>query len=197
MRRLCGARGSTWWSGTRCLRTRFCWEGLERPLQVVERSVRSSWEERTASACEEQERRVRRAPGRGPPSGVRPRRAPLMRVTLVRRAEDRHRLVWSFHHALLDGWCLPLILKEVLGRTRRCAPGVARSLPPASVPRATSRGSQEQDLAAAERYWREALAGFRTPTPLAVDRAPSRSRDGSTATRTQAFADRAGGDVRP
>src|SRR5262249_56161557 len=40
--------------------------------------------------------------------------APLMRVALLRVADDAWRLVWSHHHLLLDGWSLPLLLKEVL-----------------------------------------------------------------------------------
>ncbi|EHP37505.1 non ribosomal peptide synthase [Cupriavidus basilensis OR16] len=32
------------------------------------------------------------------------RQPPLMRVALLRTGPDRHHLVWTVHHLLLDGW---------------------------------------------------------------------------------------------
>ena len=46
-------------------------------------------------------------------------RAPLMRLAMLLVRERRYRFVWSWSHLLLDGWCLPVILQEVFGRTRR------------------------------------------------------------------------------
>ena len=37
-----------------------------------------------------------------------------MRLILVRVADDAHEFIWSYHHLLLDGWCLSIVLKEVL-----------------------------------------------------------------------------------
>ncbi|MFJ7148862.1 amino acid adenylation domain-containing protein [Streptomyces sp. NPDC100445] len=42
-----------------------------------------------------------------------PARPPLMRFALVRLGERGHRLVWSVHHILLDGWSLPLAVREL------------------------------------------------------------------------------------
>ena len=39
-------------------------------------------------------------------------RAPLMRLALMRCAEDRWLFLWSHHHVLLDGWSGPLVLKD-------------------------------------------------------------------------------------
>ncbi len=38
--------------------------------------------------------------------------APLVRLTLVVLGEAEHRLVWTFHHAILDGRCFPMVLRE-------------------------------------------------------------------------------------
>ncbi|MBM4266051.1 MAG: AMP-binding protein, partial [Deltaproteobacteria bacterium] len=51
-------------------------------------------------------------------------RAPLLRVTLVRAGERDHRVLWTIHHALVDGRSLALLLEEVFalyeaGRDRR------------------------------------------------------------------------------
>ena len=39
--------------------------------------------------------------------------APLNRVTLVRLADEEHRLVWSTHHLYVDGWSWPLVFRDV------------------------------------------------------------------------------------
>ncbi|QRQ85280.1 non-ribosomal peptide synthetase [Cupriavidus oxalaticus] len=41
-------------------------------------------------------------------------RAPLMRLTLVRIADDAWRFLWTWHHLLLDGWSMSRLLGEVL-----------------------------------------------------------------------------------
>src|SRR5207237_1315866 len=38
----------------------------------------------------------------------------LLRFTLVRLSADRHRLVITNHHILMDGWSLPIVLRELL-----------------------------------------------------------------------------------
>ena len=41
-------------------------------------------------------------------------RAPLMRLTLFLRPDGGHDLVWTDHHALLDGWSVSQVMGEVL-----------------------------------------------------------------------------------
>ena len=40
--------------------------------------------------------------------------APMMRIQLARLAQDRYHFLWSHHHVLLDGWCGPIIFREVM-----------------------------------------------------------------------------------
>jgi amino acid adenylation domain-containing protein/non-ribosomal peptide synthase protein (TIGR01720 family) len=150
------------------LRTRFCWEGLERPVQIVERGVPLPWRQEDWSGLPpaEQDQRCRSLREADRERGFDLARAPLMRVSLLRLEEERHRLVWSFHHALLDGWCLPLVLGEVLALYRLYAQGTAEKPPEPRPYRDYVAWLATQDLAAAERYWREELKGFATPTPL-------------------------------
>jgi amino acid adenylation domain-containing protein/non-ribosomal peptide synthase protein (TIGR01720 family) len=92
---------------------------------------------------------------------------PLMRLTLVREAADRHRLVWSSHHLVFDGWCLSLILAEVFALYR--APGI--QLPPARPYRDYIAWLAHRDDTEAELHWQEALRGFAEPTSIPFDRA--------------------------
>ena len=37
-----------------------------------------------------------------------------MRFALIRLAADGHRLVMSNHHLLMDGWSMPILVRELL-----------------------------------------------------------------------------------
>src|SRR5438874_1094929 len=98
------------------LRTTFLWEGLDEPLQVVRKRVELPWiqEDWRGLSLHEQQGRfeafLEADLGRGFELG----QAPLMRCALLRVTEANYYFVWSRHHLLLDGWSLPLVLKEVL-----------------------------------------------------------------------------------
>ncbi|MEU4333849.1 amino acid adenylation domain-containing protein [Micromonospora lupini] len=80
--------------------------------------------------------------------------APPVRLTVVRRAADHVDLVLTFHHLLLDGWSLAVLLAEVLDGRREPVAPLRRHL---------------RWLAGADRstgYWKRLLAGFPEPTPL-------------------------------
>lgn len=38
---------------------------------------------------------------------------PLLRLLLIRMGDDRHRLVITNHHILMDGWSLPVLMREL------------------------------------------------------------------------------------
>lgn len=89
-------------------------------------------------------------------------RPPLMRVALLRTQDDRHHLVWTAHHLLLDGWSSSLLLGEVL----RAYEGV-----PLPAPLGRFRDHiawlQARDPVAGEAHWRAQLARLESPTQLA------------------------------
>lgn len=91
--------------------------------------------------------------------------APLMRLRLFRGGAEDFRLVWTFHHALLDGRSFPIVLDEVFA----FYDDPARPEPAASRPfRDFIDWHRAQDSATSEPFWRKLLAGFSAPTPLTV-----------------------------
>ncbi|HZA24232.1 MAG TPA: condensation domain-containing protein, partial [Dehalococcoidia bacterium] len=154
------------------LRTAFLWEGLEEPLQVVRKRADLSWTEEDWRGVppHEQPARLEAFLEADRARGFELSQAPLMRCALLRVAEERYYFVWSHHHLLLDGWSLPLVLKEVLTCYEAYKRGGAPRLDPARPYRDYIAWLQHQDLAQAEGYWREALRGFTAPTPLAIGR---------------------------
>src|SRR5262249_10152407 len=97
------------------LRTGFAWEGLERPIQIVYKQVRMpinvmDWRGQTEA---EQRERLGEYLKRDRAAGFDLSRAPLMRVTVIRKGAEQYQIIWSHHHILLDGWSIPLVMKEV------------------------------------------------------------------------------------
>ena len=90
---------------------------------------------------------------------------PLMRFALIRLAADRHRLLISNHHLLMDGWSAPILVRELLEVYARH--GSAASLPRVTPYRDYLTFIARQDRAAGLAAWREALAGLEEGTRLA------------------------------
>ncbi len=83
---------------------------------------------------------------------------PAFRVALLRTAEDRHRIVLTNHHIVLDGWSKPILLQEIF------ASYYGQRLPAAVPYRRFVAWLADRDRAAAQAAWRQVLAGFDTPT---------------------------------
>ncbi|MGO4618002.1 amino acid adenylation domain-containing protein [Nocardia sp. 2YAB30] len=93
------------------------------------------------------------------------RTAPLLRFALIRSAADVYHLLVTSHHILLDGWSMPLLIKDLL--TVYALGGKSRHLPKVPSYRTYLAWLVAQDAEAARTAWRTALAGFAEPTPLA------------------------------
>ena len=86
---------------------------------------------------------------------------PLMRLALVKVADNRHCFVWTRHHLLLDGWSTSQLMGEVL----RCYAG--ETLPPTEGRyRDYIEWLQRRDADASEAYWRDQLQHLDAPTHL-------------------------------
>ncbi|MET0649944.1 MAG: amino acid adenylation domain-containing protein, partial [Pyrinomonadaceae bacterium] len=152
------------------LRTCFHWDGLEKPLQVVHRNVELRWDELDLSGVEEAEalERWRDRLRRERALGFKTSEAPLMRWTLADLGGSRWRFNWSQHHLLLDGWSSSLVLGEVLETYAALREGREAAVPRPRPFREMVGWLHRQDAGGAERFWRERLAGFTTPTPLVL-----------------------------
>ncbi|MEP7308327.1 MAG: amino acid adenylation domain-containing protein [Acidobacteriota bacterium] len=152
------------------LRTSFHWTQLPRPVQVVHRHAQIPWsvDDWSGLTADEREHRWvlqgeddrRRAFDVTTP--------PLMRCALSRIGPDTYRFRWSQHHLLLDGWSSSIVLQDVVAAYEAMVKG--ESFEPAAPPpfRDHIRWLQDQDHAAAERFWRDHLDGLADPTPLAI-----------------------------
>ncbi|MFE9701916.1 amino acid adenylation domain-containing protein [Streptomyces sp. NPDC005930] len=94
-----------------------------------------------------------------------PEQPPLLRFTLIRLGEDRHRLLFAAHHLLLDGWSAQVLAGELF--TLYGQRGDTAALPPVAPYRDYLAWLADQDRPAAEKAWADALAGVDEPTLVA------------------------------
>jgi amino acid adenylation domain-containing protein/non-ribosomal peptide synthase protein (TIGR01720 family) len=150
------------------LRTAIITKGQSEPVQVVFRNlafniIEEDWRGLSNSAQENRLKQFLEADRR---QGFILNRPPLMRVTLIRLAEDCWHLVWSHHHLILDGWSWPILLREFLLLHKAAKENTEISLPnvrPYSDFIAWFKQKNPQD---GESFWREYMGGFESATPL-------------------------------
>ncbi|MCV7298538.1 amino acid adenylation domain-containing protein [Mycobacterium barrassiae] len=83
------------------------------------------------------------------------------RAALIRTAEDRYEFVLTVHHIVIDGWSLPVLLREIFA-------GYCGHRLPAPVPvRKFVTWLAGQDRGTAEAVWAKVFEGFDTPTLVA------------------------------
>ncbi|MFC7617379.1 amino acid adenylation domain-containing protein [Actinokineospora soli] len=141
------------------LRAAFRYEKLSKPVQIIPREIDPPWQylELADDAAFEAAVAADRA------ERFDLTRPPLIRFTLVKRGPDRHTLVMTNHHILVDGWSMPIMVRELF------ALYAGESLPPVTPFKNYLAWLSKQDTGAAEQAWRDALAGLDEPTLFAPD----------------------------
>jgi polyketide synthase PksJ len=156
------------------LRTAFVTEDLKEPLQLIRPRVDVPWiseDWRDASPAQQDVRLAAlSADHRTQPFTL--DRPPLMRMALVRLSETKHKFFWTFHHVLLDGWSVAMVLREVEVFYDALRQGREATLPRPRPFKDLIGWLKKQDLSAAESFWRTRLKGFEAPTPLGIDIRP-------------------------
>lgn len=154
------------------LRSRLRWEGVAQPMQDVIDQVKIPVERFDWRALTEAERQQRfqvlldHDRARGFDLGE----APLLRLALVRAGEREHWVLWTYHHALLDGRSRLLVLREVFSFYEAFSGGADADFPLPRPYRDYIEWLRKVDYDSAKAYWQGALSGFRAPTPLVVAR---------------------------
>ncbi len=154
------------------LRTAFDWQLKAEPLQIVLSAVAAEIgvsEIATDVADPLGHPQIRAFLAEDRARGFDLTRPPLMRLSALRLAADRHVLVWTRHHLTCDGWSLPVVFGELFDLYAALKTGQSPNLPPASPYAAYVAWWHNQDGAAATRFWAERLARHfaAAPEPIA------------------------------
>ncbi|KAA0984731.1 amino acid adenylation domain-containing protein [Pseudomonas sp. ANT_J12] len=146
------------------LRAGFIWgsDGLDTPLQVIYRQLTLEMPEVDVRGEPDQAAALEARARADLERGFDLQNPPLLRLCLLRTADDRHRLIFTCHHILMDGWSNSRMFGEVLqdyaGQPVPSAQGRYRDF---------LAWLQRQDKDAAQAFWRGQLAQLSEPTRLA------------------------------
>ena len=136
---------------------RFC-EQFDEPVQVIPADPEACWQYVDLGSDVNVDELVERVCAHERNAVCDLSDQPAFRVALIRTGEDRHRLVLTNHHIVLDGWSMPILLGEIF------AGYYGHRLPAAGSYRSFLAWLADRDLDAAREAWREVLADFDRPT---------------------------------
>jgi Condensation domain len=149
-------------------RTGFAWENTPRTMQIVFKKAEpeflrfdwshlkgEAWREAFGALMDDDYRR---------PFDM--RRAPLVRMTTVRLTPNDHLHLFTAHHAVMDGWSLPLVWGDWWSLYQEEIGGAPANLPAPPRFRDYVGWVMRQDPSTSEAYWRAELAGVTAATPL-------------------------------
>ncbi|PXX66691.1 non-ribosomal peptide synthase protein (TIGR01720 family)/amino acid adenylation domain-containing protein [Nocardia tenerifensis] len=149
------------------LRVAFAEDAAGKPVQIVQDELEVPWRlidlgqlEPEAAAAE-----LARIKAADLADHFDMRTAPLLRFALIRSSANAFHLLVTSHHILIDGWSMPLLMKDLL--TAYALGGNSRHLPKVPSYRGYLAWLVAQKADAAREAWRAALSGITEPTPLA------------------------------
>ncbi len=151
------------------LRTKFLWEKLEEPMQVVMRSVDIKWLQHDLSHIPQAELKAEldNIIDKDRLLGFHLDDAPLMRLHFIKVSATQNHFLWAFHHLLLDGWSGQIILDQCLTVYRQLNSGkdTVDIVLTASAPfRNYVDYLSQYDLSSAKDYWQSLLAPIKKKT---------------------------------
>ena len=158
------------------LRASVHWKNLDQPAWVVRRradvDVRyDDWSDRPAG---EREAAFAELLGADRREGLRLDGPHAHRLWVIRFGQEEHRVCWTSHHLLLDGWSAGVVLRDLLA-----AYGGGDPRPTAAGPAAYLRHLRYQDATARADYWRDRLARLDAPSLLPEGEGETRQVSGS------------------
>ncbi len=151
------------------LRTAFEWENLPHPLQVVLSEASQSWnyQDWRVMTEEEREHRLEQFLEEDRRQGFELNQPPLMRMNFLHWTENSYRLIWSFHHILLDGWSFTILHNEMFQIYDALIREQEFVLPSPSSYLDYIAWLDRQDRPRAAGFWKRLLDGFQNPLILA------------------------------
>lgn len=155
------------------LRTSFHWPGGSEPFQRVDDEAEMPWRVLDGKewSSEQGDTIWRTVLEDDRTRGFQMNQAPLMRCGLTEFNGRETRLLWTFHHILMDGRSISLVLEEVLSFYEELGRRERRERPAPKPFGEFVEWLSQLDEKPAARYWKELLSGFEPPQPLQLGKA--------------------------
>jgi amino acid adenylation domain-containing protein/non-ribosomal peptide synthase protein (TIGR01720 family) len=140
----------------------------DEPVQVILDSIDLNfhYDDWNGATGAEREHRLREFLAQDRERGIDLKTAPLMRFALLQAEPFRHIFIWSSHHLLMDGWSLPIILKDVFAAYEQIKHSHQPQIRPGRPYKDYIGWLKAQDRRDSEAFWRHLLGGFTSPVSL-------------------------------
>jgi amino acid adenylation domain-containing protein len=144
------------------LRTGFYFDSFNIPVQCVYREIEMPLQQEDYSSLSDTERDESIAAFKQS-DRLRPfnfREAPLMRASLLRLSDNSHCMLWTYHHLIMDGWSMQVLMKEFLDVYESLVSGADIADVPEDKYEDYIRYIERHAKSKEEGYWRSYMDGL-------------------------------------
>ncbi|MBD1379486.1 non-ribosomal peptide synthetase [Metabacillus arenae] len=147
------------------LRANFLWEGFAKPIHIINQQGKVDlkildWTSRLFGSKEEIKQEIEALCSSQRLNGFHLEKDTLMKLTLVMIDKETYYFIWSYHHLLLDGWSMPMILNQLSKTYSDLLNKRIPAVPSARPFRDFISWQLDQDLSEAESFWKGAFDGY-------------------------------------
>ncbi len=144
------------------LRTNFIYQNISKPMQIVYKGKKSSIHFIDISSKNENDKAnfIEQYKNTDRTNSFDLTKDSLMRVSILCLNKQKHRVIWTRHHILMDGWCMNILINEFLQIYGSLLNNIPIKL---NITYPYSRYIKwivEQDKNAALNYWKDYLEGY-------------------------------------
>ena len=160
------------------LRTSFFYKNVEKPKQVVlkERKLEFTIEDLSYINDEDEiAEKISDIKKADIKRGFNLEKGSLLRIKVLKTAENNYRMIWSFHHIIMDGWCLSILFGDFLNFYKRLEKGEDLELIKQEVVKVRNSSArygdyikwlERQDADESAYYWKELLKDYETEAAI-------------------------------
>lgn len=143
------------------LRTNFIYKQVKSPVQIVlqEKPVDMYFEDITEHR-ENKNSFIEEFKVKDRNKGFNLEKDALIRLSVLKTDKECYKLVWSFHHILMDGWCIGIISKELFEIYNALKKDIPLALGKAPAYSEYVEWYKKQDEEEARAYWTHYLEGY-------------------------------------
>ncbi|MCK4257939.1 MAG: hypothetical protein KAX49_03120 [Halanaerobiales bacterium] len=146
------------------LRTNFVYQKIKEPRQVVFKEKIGKIYFEDISLLEETEKLdyIKKFKDKDMERGFNLTKDILIRMTILKISEESYRLIWSYHHIIMDGWCLGIIFQDFVQIYKSLKEGTPLNLSKVYPYSNYIDWLQKQDRVEASDYWKKYIEDYKT-----------------------------------
>jgi iturin family lipopeptide synthetase B len=152
------------------LRTAIVYRGVDTPFQVIlrDRGADVYYEDlrEIIESSETKEQLIEEFKIKDKRRGFEPGQDVLMRVSVLQTGWEEYEVIWSFHHILMDGWCIGILNKEFFEIYSSRLAGGEPQLPSVTPYRNYIRWLGKQNRETSLAYWQGYLDSYEETVPV-------------------------------